>query len=134
MTVTETETDTEVQKCAVSILPFKTKFNGRLKEVDNTQYALEEVGKGNSVIYLRGHKLLGKSMVPNESKSSFCMVNYRTSQSLDSTGKDGDCMDLELQCLVSDTKIYEREGNTQALDDEIKKFNEFIDLTTLIHR
>ena len=132
--MTVTEVDTEVQKCTVSILPFKTTFNGRLKEVDNTQYDPEDVAQEHSVIYLRGHKLLGKSLIPNESRSSFCIANTRTPQSLDSTSTDGDCMDLELQCLVSDTKIYEREGNLQVLDDEIKKFNEFIDLTALIHR
>ena len=102
--------------------------------MDNTQYDPEDVAQEHSVIYLRGHKLLGKSLIPNESRSSFCIANTRTPQSLDSTSTDGDCMDLELQCLVSDTKIYEREGNLQVLDDEIKKFNEFIDLTALIHR
>lgn len=111
-------------------VPCKVRYSGTTQEFkDQFQLDQEEMqgtraGKDEYVTYIRGRKIVGKEITALEG----CLATLVE----ETTDPDGN---TTWQPVASLSKLvnYEREGNEGRLEEEMGKFQEFVELADLIH-
>lgn len=74
--------------------------------------------------YLTGKKLLGANIADS---------NFQLRPVIVKTTEDSDITDIKPEKRIGQLQVTEREGNEHALIDEVKRFNEYINLMNTIH-
>ncbi|CEP64394.1 uncharacterized protein LALA0_S11e03092g [Lachancea lanzarotensis] len=112
------------------LVPCKIGTTGPTEELKNGfQEDTAESNKEQSktVTYLRGRKIVGKAVTPQKGDYKIvALTSFGTSDTTTSSYKQ--------TAEISHIYNYEREGNEQRRDDEMDKFQEYLELTDLINQ
>lgn len=78
------------------------------------------------VTYLRGRKIIGQELLPTKDYAAFLMSTPSESPEAPGTA-------MKPVARLSSVTNYEREGNEERLQEEMGKFNDFIELNDIVH-
>ncbi|CUS25106.1 LAQU0S27e00232g1_1 [Lachancea quebecensis] len=109
------------------LVPCKIRATGHTNELaNNLEKDTEESADNNSrvVTYIRGRKVVGKSLA--------CLERFQTI--LLEPSSDPETSNAYRETARIGTAFnYEREGNESRLQEELSKFEEYLQLTDVIH-
>lgn len=124
----------KTKKYTAHYIPCKIRYDGESTEFENNfifdEDEMKERNKNDDhatmyVNYLRGRKILGKKVVIENSRA------FLMDGKIDTTAADGGSVDVVAE--VSSMINYERDGNESRLQDEMARFQEYLQLSDIVH-